>query len=551
MKKNLIYYCLGIDPTYFEIFKVSLNSLDKSNPDLYDVLIITDESYYNLHLKDFQRDKLFFHIVPEFKNKDEIVFSKLKIFEWEKIYDYENVFLTDSDVIINYNLSRLFEGCLEKNKIYAPIEDYSFDNHKRIYFSLGNYTESDIEFFKINNIHTFNTGTILFKVSVEMKLHFQNIRRIISGHKGDFFTEQSFFNFYFNKMNIVDYELLKWNENLIYIVQSNFYTQKYPENKIFHLIGNTFDGKTKEKKIKEFYELFSKRRENVEEKLINLLSVTPDRKQLFFETKNTINCHVNVWDERKLVLAERMNLVPNIHYWVALDDGYKNKTIEFINEYYYQKDIIFGREETLKKKIQNYKLTCKFSPLSLICKEKNEKEFKSRRDYLDYYYEIFRHSKYRKNKILEFGIDQNSSLIEWNRIFPNSKIISTTTDLEYFKSVNNKNLYICDEGDLLSTEQFFNNKDVCSLFDLVICKDINKIKNEIQLRFLLSKIDLGASLVVENISIDDIENYLNLIEPVLVEDKNYSVTILALSEEFDTKTKLILLIRRENIYCEN
>ena len=539
MKKNLIYYCLGINPKYSEILKISLKSLDSSNPNLFDVLIITDEEYYNSYLKNIERENLHYFIVPKFQNKDEVVFSKLKVFEWKNIVEYENIFLSDCDVLVNTNLQKLFDNCKDKNKIYAPVEDFSFDNHRRIYFSLGNYTENDIEFFKLNKIHTFNSGTIMFKVSEEMKLHFQNIRRIISGYKGDYFTEQSFLNYYFNKMNIVNNDLLDCQNNLTYIINSNFYTQKNYENKIFHLIGNTFDGDDKERKMVEFYDLMVSKKIIKNETLITFLNVSEDRKKVFFSTNEDISCHLNVWEGAKLVFAKRMNMGVGWMYWVDLDDGYKNKIFEFMNEDFYQKEPVFGREEFIKKKIINYVPNFKYSELSLLWEKNNPQEFENRKDFLDYYYEIFRFSEFKKNKIIEFDVNSETSIRDWRKILPNSKVIGTTSLFDNIRNNDEFQIYYCDLENMTMLEHFFENKNLDDLFDLIIIKNIEKFKDHEKLHYLTKKLELGGNLIIENINIDDLDNVMKLLDFEKLESN-----LIALSDNFDLKTKLIAKIQR-------
>jgi len=250
--KNLVYYSVGKNDVYGEMLKISIESIDKSNSELTDILIITDKYFYEQILKEYQRDNLFFHIVDDLRSSDEICFNKMKIFEYENINNYENILYLDTDTLVNYNLKSLFKKCKKDNKLYEAVEDYSIENHRRIQFGFSDYTEEDIEFFRIKKIYAFNCGCFLFKNSYLMKKHFKNIWEMMNTWNKDFFADQSFINYYFNTLNLTITNKFKKDIDLVYVVQENVSYLTDFHNKIFHFLGNTYYGSSKLEMIKKF-----------------------------------------------------------------------------------------------------------------------------------------------------------------------------------------------------------------------------------------------------------------------------------------------------------
>jgi hypothetical protein len=549
MKKNLVYYTLGIDSTYFEMFKLSIESLDKSNTEIIDVLVITDQKFYEQHFVNFERNNLHFHITRPIENTDQTCFNKLDVFNWNQINDYENLLLLDCDVVVNTKLKHIFDKCENPNKLYAPVEDMSFDNHRRIYFSLGDYTEDDINFFKLNNIHTFNSGTFMFKNSDVMKLHFNNIRRIIIGHKGDYFTEQSFMNYYFNKMKLVDYETLKSGENIIFVVQSNFYAIENFTDKIFHLIGNTHKGIEKIKKFTEFSErVFSSGKGenviNMDKNLIHIHKVTEDRKCFLFKSDVSMKCHLSVIAENTLVYGETLDLLKDETNWVSLDDGFLNKKIQFMNETFFQEFIFHGKSEFLKQYLTYHELKYRYSEFSKLYKDTNHDEYSSRKNYLDYYYEILINSCYKKHNILETEVQSLETPSFWKSVLPNSRLVLTSSDFSIVNSNDENEIYYFDKKYDKSLKLLFDNKNLYFDFDLIILKDIEILTQKNYINEFVSKLSLGGSIIIEGVNLDKIEEFETAKKKINNFEKNYLSEIICLKEKYNINSEIILKITK-------
>lgn len=251
MKKNLVYYSIGLNDEYAEMLKISLESMDRINPDYQDVVILTDRNYYDRNFMNYKRPNTSVFLIPEVKNFDQSCFNRLKIFAYPNINDYENILFLDADTIVNVNLNTLFEKCKEDGKLYAVVEDYDIENHRRLPFGLGTYQDEDLEYFKKNNIYTFNSGTLMFKSSVLMKKHFDNVMNIIEHYVGEYFTDQSFVNYYFNSYNLAITDAIRKDIDYLYIVESNFYNDLDYTGKILHVISESIGVVSKLDKMKE------------------------------------------------------------------------------------------------------------------------------------------------------------------------------------------------------------------------------------------------------------------------------------------------------------
>lgn len=251
MKKNLLYYSIGVDDEYAQMIKMSLKSISLSNKKKIDILIVTDKEYYNKNLVDIIDDNLFFLFMDFPEEGDQKYFNRLKVFDFPRIYEYENILYLDSDILVNIDLNYIFDKCEHHGTLYTVIEDPDYDNHKRIQFGLGNYTEEELDFFRNNNIYTFNSGTLLFKASPLMKKHFKNVLSLIENYNGEYFTDQSFLNYYFNTYNLSDTNKIVKFKDLIYVVDSNFESEIKYEKKLLHFITEGGASVTKIEKMKK------------------------------------------------------------------------------------------------------------------------------------------------------------------------------------------------------------------------------------------------------------------------------------------------------------
>jgi sugar O-acyltransferase (sialic acid O-acetyltransferase NeuD family) len=252
--KNLVYYSISNQTVYAEMLKLSIQTIDESNDDFIDILVITDELFYQNNLSDIKRPNLFFHFVEQPISNDHICFNKYCIFDWELVDKYEKILYLDCDILVSYDLTKLFNKCNFLDKLHVVVEDYSIKNHNRIQFGFGDYDDKQIQSFSTNSIYTFNAGSFLFLNTQFIKQHFHNLRELIRKGVENYFTDQSFVNYYFNTLNAVNYEGYRKEVDLVYVVDLNVNHLFDFNDKIFHFLVATYWGIDKLEVMKNFYE---------------------------------------------------------------------------------------------------------------------------------------------------------------------------------------------------------------------------------------------------------------------------------------------------------
>jgi len=214
---NAVYYVIGGDPEYIKMLEMSIYSLRywKENNDI-DIIIMSDESYIDfLKTSDIilkNTNLIILNSKPS--NIIHTCMNKITILEYyDDIYNrnYEKLLYLDCDIIVTGSLHKLFDYINTPNMLYVKYEGaYTPDVHKLHWFSLNHmpYTDQELEEFVERKQCVFNTGHYGFLVSTEIKKHFDNIIKLINKSVNEkFFYEQSFMNYYFNKNNLVKYDL--------------------------------------------------------------------------------------------------------------------------------------------------------------------------------------------------------------------------------------------------------------------------------------------------------------------------------------------------------
>jgi lipopolysaccharide biosynthesis glycosyltransferase len=201
--KYLAYYTIGFQTSYIPVLELSIKSLRKSNPDI-DIRILCDTQFKEQIALMVPEA----HICerPNSPTPQSASMQKLSVFR-EDTSAYDAVIFIDSDILVGIPLSPLLSRIENEHELYAFAEKEEQSAHTYIIWSLRNYSNSDLDFFKENNIRVINAGLFAFKPTETMKTHFDAIETMIRNHSGPFFYEQSFMNVYFNTRNLVNYSV--------------------------------------------------------------------------------------------------------------------------------------------------------------------------------------------------------------------------------------------------------------------------------------------------------------------------------------------------------
>ena len=229
--KKLVYYTLGYSNKYLEITKLSIQSLLYHNKDL-DIIVLIDDQFYNeASFLQSLDPKIQIISTPNSSSPHEASMRKINIFDYN-IQSYDVVMYIDSDILIDCSLEDIYNKITTTDKLCVGTETSEIDAHKAIYWSLNNYTQSHLEYFKENNIYPFNAGLFGFKPTNQMKTHFTAIKSIIKSYTGEYFYEQSFMNYYFNLINFTDRSVFTSDNYILFPKKDKEY-----KNTIIHFCG--------------------------------------------------------------------------------------------------------------------------------------------------------------------------------------------------------------------------------------------------------------------------------------------------------------------------
>jgi alpha-N-acetylglucosamine transferase len=233
---------------YIDLLYLSIRSVRKYNK--VDILIICDESMVTIcsnKLKEFKN--IWIVQTPDSIGPMEASIKKLTIFDYD-ISKYKKIMLIDSDILVDIHLTKIFDKVVD-DKVYAFAEHKLFGFHAKKYHSLLKYTEYELDFFVKNKIYPFCAGFFVILNTPIMKQHFSNVLGMIDGYVGEYHYEQSFMNVYFNKLNLVDTNIINsanhmMNIDFKYLPRSPWIAPSF-KNKIFHFsFARGADNKLKE-----------------------------------------------------------------------------------------------------------------------------------------------------------------------------------------------------------------------------------------------------------------------------------------------------------------
>lgn len=251
MKILLSYLIYGNG--YLEQLDIHLQSLLlTTNIDDYDFMFITNKGLVSKIQKLMKKhnilSKVIFNIKPNVIKRNNLreYLEKLLVLKFNvmdlDISNYDRVLLGDVDVLVLDDLHKITHiNGIKNNCFYGITEDNA--SHTCPYWYLYPYTNEQLKFLDNNKILPLNSGHILFVPSKENKVHFDNMKNIVSSINDHnkkykkieikYFYDQSIYNHYVNLNNLSNYK--KLNGKLKLFPKSNTnYNKKFV---ILHFTG--------------------------------------------------------------------------------------------------------------------------------------------------------------------------------------------------------------------------------------------------------------------------------------------------------------------------
>ena len=212
-ENNLLYYSV-FGEGYYKLLKMSLASIDKTaSSKSFDVLIITDTATKRRIASSSFAKKFNMHYMLVDTPEDGVEASKTKckIFEWEKINDYNKILFLDVDIIAFKDVCQIFNETYESGYLYTVHNknmNYEVAFNSK-YYSVTRATNEELSHYKSNNQMPFNAGQFLFVNSIKMQQHFTNIQWFMQNWPGEYFFEQSFMVQYFCRNLLTKTDILQ------------------------------------------------------------------------------------------------------------------------------------------------------------------------------------------------------------------------------------------------------------------------------------------------------------------------------------------------------
>jgi hypothetical protein len=243
--KNLIYFCAFFNEGYIDLSKLLMKSIihfGNINSNTTDILMMTSQDFKIKIEKDELIKKLNvkFHII-EANSLYEACYSRLRIFEYEKIDDYYKILYIDTDVLFLNDINEIFNNKLD-DIIYAVEEKGSRKWH---YFLYSKY-----DALNVLPKNSFSTGIMLFKNSIIIKDLFKKILNhmiewINLGKKMPSSVDQPFVIYHAYENKLYDNKLLTnyvsmWiNTEVDEFINNN---KNYRGKKLVHFVGTGTGG---------------------------------------------------------------------------------------------------------------------------------------------------------------------------------------------------------------------------------------------------------------------------------------------------------------------
>lgn len=257
--KNLIYYTVYFDKGYTNLLELSINSILKNSKINFDILIITDEPTKKLieNLSFIKKISLKFLITET--PFDGVVASqnKTRVFEYEKINEYNNILFLDCDIVCIKDVNIIFKQNLKPDTFYTAYNlNLNYSHHKTFHHGFEMLTDDFVMEMRTNKQMPFNAGQFLFKNSERMREHFNNVCWFMESWAGEYFFEQAFMCYYFCKAYLTDSNVLQKYMSIVSTVTKTEY-KITKDTCLVHFIAPPLDAKTKLEFIKNFEKIQS------------------------------------------------------------------------------------------------------------------------------------------------------------------------------------------------------------------------------------------------------------------------------------------------------
>jgi hypothetical protein len=253
--KNLIFFSVYFNNGYIELFDLCLKSLHYHKFKNYDILVITDEPTKKVidQLNILNFFNVNFLITDEAIDSSDASMKKCLLYKFDKIFDYEKIFLLDVDIMCVKNAEIIFDIPICENQIYAARQTkFKSEDFRKKFHGFSCVPDSFIKQVEKTDQMPFNAGQFLFLNTSKMKVHFDNINKFMREWTGNYFYEQCFLNYYFCKANMA---MSKEIDRFVALVSPHHEKVRYnltTDTRLIHFIGPSGNAEVKTKAVEKF-----------------------------------------------------------------------------------------------------------------------------------------------------------------------------------------------------------------------------------------------------------------------------------------------------------
>jgi len=176
---DCVFVCVFHQEKYVDMFYIFLESLLTYGQlsETTHILIYTSTVFMNMIKQNplFNHDKMRFEINDTYNNSDTACKSRLDLFEFPSVSNYNKILYLDTDIIVKDDLNKVFDVCTD-DLLYVLGEGKITDNDN--YYGGIRLFGDEIHNYSEDN-SAFSSGILLLKNCEKMRFLFNEIKKDI------------------------------------------------------------------------------------------------------------------------------------------------------------------------------------------------------------------------------------------------------------------------------------------------------------------------------------------------------------------------------------
>lgn len=173
---NLIYACVFHQQSYIRLLKLLVESI-RINTETTHILVVTSPAFRPIIETELSGTPLRFYVLDGMKTMLDAASSRLHIFEYDRISEYEKILYLDTDILVLGDIQTIFNLEIAGDKLYAVEEGTIGDEW-------GSWGGAFFDFSKFHKeTPAFSTGILYFMNSQAIHTLFQNTLAHVRSYK--------------------------------------------------------------------------------------------------------------------------------------------------------------------------------------------------------------------------------------------------------------------------------------------------------------------------------------------------------------------------------